>query len=684
MATFPSRYSVVGKIGEGGQAQVFHARRRADSQGPSSAPTDVAVKVYEKRPKNLTGALNEDLQLEIDYLQKFQHPCIVQLFEVAHTATHMFLVQEMLEGGEIFEHLLSRGPCTEPAAQDVVAQLVLALRYLHNLGVSHRDIKAENLVFVRRGSPRIKLIDFGCADTWLPEHGLTGIIGTPQYMAPEVVVGWYGCGGKEPTLEPYTPACDIWSSGILLYELLSFTMPCHGPDAKGVIEAVGTMAQKWPDGLLFEPKSTWARISPDAHDLIRRLLTADVERRANLTEIAAHPWLVPALAHWSKKLQLAPPQPETVKQIRATLPKRDSAMLSLDTPTGSPMDRVVVLDDGSSGGAADKDKGKRAGLLRRVVSGGKSPSARSSSPALVGFGPEAQASARERRTKAVREKALHQLALRAKGSRASSTGLRARSATRRRCRRRGACSCYPTARTRSAGMTCRRRCSNSWRRCASLSPARRRCKAASSTSSAASGVGEASLVDLSSEQGSGGVVDPTEASMQIVVLKQKEIERLNERCSSLAQEVQKAQRKDASVKQRHDAEVASLADAVQKANDRAEKAEARVRQLEAYISTLGGGHAVPPPAPEAAPPVVMPEPLLPSLQPSPPSPMGGGVMHSAATARAPSLNFAEFEAFFTTRPSSPVGGGDAGGTQLQQPHNWWDAPPSPSLISFGP
>ena len=684
MATFPSRYSVVGKIGEGGQAQVFHARRRADSQGPSSAPTDVAVKVYEKRPKNLTGVLNEDLQLEIDYLQKFQHPCIVQLFEVAHTATHMFLVQEMLEGGEIFEHLLSRGPCTEPAAQDVIAQLVLALRYLHNLGVAHRDIKAENLVFVRRGSPRIKLIDFGCADTWLPEHGLTGIIGTPQYMAPEVVVGWYGCGGKEPTLEPYTPACDIWSSGILLYELLSFTMPCHGPDAKGVIEAVGTMAQKWPDGLLFEPKSTWARISPDAHDLIRRLLTADVERRANLTEIAAHPWLVPALAHWSKKLQLAPPQPETVKQIRATLPKRDSAMLSLDTPTGSPMDRVVVLDDGSSGSAADKDKGKRAGLLRRVVSGGKSPSARSSSPALVGFGPEAQASARERRTKAVREKALHQLALRAKGSRGQQYWFAREIGNPQALQKKGSVQLLPDGSYEISGKDVPPEMQQQLEAVRLSFARKKKMQGRESTSSAASGVGEASLVDLSSEQGSGGVVDPTEASMQIVVLKQKEIERLNERCSSLAQEVQKAQRKDASVKQRHDAEVASLADAVQKANDRAEKAEARVRQLEAYISTLGGGHAVPPPAPEAAPPVVMPEPLLPSLQPSLQSPMGGGIMHSAATARAPSLNFAEFEAFFTTRPSSPVGGGDAGGTQLQQPHNWWDAPPSPSLISFGP
>jgi serine/threonine protein kinase len=158
------------------------------------------AQVYDKDPQ-WPGGIPEDLQLEIDLLKKLRHPHVVELFEVVLSEAHVFLVQELLSGGELFEHLLSRGACKEAEAKDIFAQVVLALDYLHELHVAHRDIKAENLVFTRRGHSQLKLIDFGTADTWTEAEGLMHCVGTPSYISPEAgdIERHWKVGARQPT-----------------------------------------------------------------------------------------------------------------------------------------------------------------------------------------------------------------------------------------------------------------------------------------------------------------------------------------------------------------------------------------------------------------------------------------------------------------------------------------------------
>ena len=208
---FSDKYVVHEKLGEGGQATVYRAVQR----DPPGQTQSVAVKVYVKTgvDADVLEDLQEDLRLEVSLLKQLEHLHIVSLLESHEDARRVYLVQELLDGGDLFDYLLARGALTESNALAVFTQLALAVEYLHGLSIAHRDIKTENVVFKRRGAPHVKLVDFGTADRWTPQEPLTGLLGTPAYMAPEVVRGWYWNDDVSlmPTYEPYGLSCDLWS-----------------------------------------------------------------------------------------------------------------------------------------------------------------------------------------------------------------------------------------------------------------------------------------------------------------------------------------------------------------------------------------------------------------------------------------------------------------------------------------
>ena len=153
--------------------------------------------------------------------------------------------------------------------------------YMHGLDVVHRDLKAENLVFAAKGSPVIKFIDFGGACTWTAEGGLEGLVGTPQYVAPEVVTGF---GDNNATGETYGKGCDLWSMGVLLYVMLSKTMPFRAKEVDQLLKLVVRGVFK------FRPEEKWKGVSDEAKDLITKLLNKEPSKRLSIAQAKAHPW----------------------------------------------------------------------------------------------------------------------------------------------------------------------------------------------------------------------------------------------------------------------------------------------------------------------------------------------------------------------------------------------------------
>ena len=188
-------------LGEGNYAKVQLAKEKATGHM-------WAVKVINK--KKLEPGDEEMLKLEVDVLREVSHPNIIHLYKVFDTKYKMYMVLELVTGGELLERLINIGKYSEQDACDLFAKVMHAVEYLHDKGIAHRDLKPENLLLSNPGDHNsIKIADFGFAKIvdQLPVAAngkklMTTSCGTPDYVAPEVLLGT-GYGVK----------CDVWSMG---------------------------------------------------------------------------------------------------------------------------------------------------------------------------------------------------------------------------------------------------------------------------------------------------------------------------------------------------------------------------------------------------------------------------------------------------------------------------------------
>ncbi|XP_062034516.1 testis-specific serine/threonine-protein kinase 3-like [Lepus europaeus] len=208
MASHQLGLQLLSVLGQGSYSTVLLARQ------PSSQ-RQVAVKLFREDARQPFS--NRRVQQEASIMQLLRHPNIVELLEVGCVGHYHCLVMELVDGGDLYQHMLSRGSLPEPEVVVMFDQILAAVSYCHAQRVAHRDLKLENLLL---DSQHIKLADFGLS-SHLPEGELVqGFCGTLEYSAPEV---------SQP--EPYNAfASDMWSLGVILFAMLAGTLPFIGED----------------------------------------------------------------------------------------------------------------------------------------------------------------------------------------------------------------------------------------------------------------------------------------------------------------------------------------------------------------------------------------------------------------------------------------------------------------------
>jgi len=166
-----------------------------------------AMKIIKK--DKVDEAYLRSLNTEISILKQLDHPNIVKLYEIYQDTKNIYLITEFLGGGELFDLILKTKHFNENIAARIMKQVFSAVGYCHSKNIVHRDMKPENLLLENPESFDIKIIDFGLARTYSADKMMCQRMGTPYYIAPEVL------------RKKYNEKCDIWSCGVILYILLS-------------------------------------------------------------------------------------------------------------------------------------------------------------------------------------------------------------------------------------------------------------------------------------------------------------------------------------------------------------------------------------------------------------------------------------------------------------------------------
>jgi calcium-dependent protein kinase len=259
------KYKIISTIGSGAFGKVYKVENIIMNQIR-------AMKVVKKDSINFQDDKKQFLK-EIEMLMNLDHPNIIKIFEYYVDDLNYYVIMEFAEGGELYEQINKLKNFKEKHAAIIIQQLLSAVCYMHSKGIVHRDIKPENIMLESKSSEdlSIKLIDFGTSNFIKNNQHLSMKIGTPYYIAPEVLKKSYGY------------ECDIWSLGVILYMLLSGTPPFDGFDDQSIL-------QKVKIGKYNLEGETWDIISNEAKDLINKMLTYSPENRITAEDALKHDW----------------------------------------------------------------------------------------------------------------------------------------------------------------------------------------------------------------------------------------------------------------------------------------------------------------------------------------------------------------------------------------------------------
>ncbi|CAK7339408.1 unnamed protein product [Dovyalis caffra] len=261
----------------------------------------VAVKYIERGDK-----IDENVQREIINHRSLRHPNIVRFKEVILTPTHLAIVMEYAAGGELFERICKSGRFSEDEARFFFQQLISGVSYCHAMQVCHRDLKLENTLLDGSPAPRLKICDFGYSKSSVLHSQPKSTVGTPAYIAPEVL-SRQEYDGK---------VADVWSCGVTLYVMLVGSYPFEDPDEpkdfRKTIQRIINVQYSIPDSI---------QITPECCHLISRIFDAEPATRITIPEIRNHKWFLKNL----------PADLMDEKTMGSQFEEPDQPMQSLDT-----------------------------------------------------------------------------------------------------------------------------------------------------------------------------------------------------------------------------------------------------------------------------------------------------------------------------------------------------------------
>jgi len=256
------KYKILNVIGHGKFGVVYKAESKIN---PGQL---FAIKVIKSNSYLDLRAITEEIKI----LRALDHPNIVKFYEEIEDGPYFFIVTEYCSGGELFDRIAKKRTFGESEAANIIEKILCALSHCHSKNIAHRDIKPENILYTTADDlADVKLIDFGLAKQKTDAYTYQTIVGSPCYLAPEVIEG------------NYTNSCDMWSLGVVLHLLLSGKMPFDGKTIDDIFRSI-------KKGLLNFTDPVWNKVTPPGRDLVQKLLEPDENKRLTAEQALKHDW----------------------------------------------------------------------------------------------------------------------------------------------------------------------------------------------------------------------------------------------------------------------------------------------------------------------------------------------------------------------------------------------------------
>ncbi|XP_062861466.1 calcium/calmodulin-dependent protein kinase type 1D [Trichomycterus rosablanca] len=225
-------------------------------------------------PKKALKGKESSIENEIAVLRKIKHENIVALEDIYESSDHLYLIMQLVSGGELFDRIVEKGFYTEKDASTLIRQVLDAVNYLHTMGIVHRDLKPENLLYYNpQDGSKIMISDFGLSKMEGTGDVMSTACGTPGYVAPEVLAQ-----------KPYSKAVDCWSIGVIAYILLCGYPPFYDENDSKLFEQILKADYEFD-------APYWDDISDSAKDFISNLMEKDSVKRFTCEQALRHPWI---------------------------------------------------------------------------------------------------------------------------------------------------------------------------------------------------------------------------------------------------------------------------------------------------------------------------------------------------------------------------------------------------------